>query len=253
MNFTFGIISSINSEVYLDEVIKSIQNQKIEKYEIFIIGDNKNNFTQNNIKQIPFNESEKKGWITKKKNTITSEAQYENIVFMHDYLKLEDNWYQGFLKYGSNFEVCMNKIITLDNQRYRDWTLWPLNNNKFDQYLDRTKRCLLPYENNNLSKYMYISGAYWVAKKKFMLKYPLNEKLLWGEGEDVEWSKKIRKKIDFKLNVHSSVKLLKEKDPIFQNLDLLTLKMITDYENNISIKLKDKSKIYIKKILKKIS
>jgi hypothetical protein len=112
---------------------------------------------------------------------------------------------------------------------------------------------LLPYENNNLSKYMYISGAYWVAKKKFMLKYPLNEKLLWGEGEDVEWSKKIRKKIDFKLNVHSSVKLLKEKDPIFQNLDLLTLKMITDYENKISIKLKDKSKIYIKKILKKIS
>ena len=50
MNFTFGIISSINSEVYLDEVIKSIQNQKIVNYEILIIGDNKTTlFSVNSI------------------------------------------------------------------------------------------------------------------------------------------------------------------------------------------------------------
>lgn len=249
MNFTFGIISSIASEIYLDDVIKSIEDQEIKNYEILVIGNNKSNITNKNIKQIFFNELEKKDWITKKKNIITSKAKYENIVFMHDYIKLENDWYKGFLKYGNNFEVCMNKIFTLDNYRYRDWNLLPVNNNKFDQYLNRTKRCLLPYEIKNLSKYMYISGAYWVAKKEFMQNNPLNEKLSWGEGEDVEWSKRIRKKIDFKFNIFSTVRLLKEKDTIFQNIDPLTLKMLQSYENDFFMKVTDKSKIYLRKII----
>ena len=75
------------------------------------------------------------------------------------------DWYEGYLNYGNDFKVCINKIITKDNFRYRDWTLWPLNNNKFDQYLTRVGNvfCLTI---DNLSRYMYISGAYWVAKKE---------------------------------------------------------------------------------------
>lgn len=31
-----------------------------------------------------------------KKNIIVLNAKYENIVLLHDYVKLGDNWYKGF-------------------------------------------------------------------------------------------------------------------------------------------------------------
>ena len=251
MEFTFGVLTSKLSENYLIDVLDSIYSQNIKKFEILLIGDTNKKFTNKNITHINFDETQRKGWITKKKNIITDEARFENIVYMHDYLKLEDNWYSGFVKHGNNFQVCTNKILTKDNQRYRDWTLWQLNNTKFDQYLNRTRRCLLPYNVTSLSKYMYISGAYWVAKRDFMKKNKLNEDLLWGEGEDVEWSKRVRKKTIFQFNKCSTTRLLKEKDVIFKNIDGLTLQMMIDYNEKIIDQKIDKSKIYLKKVLKK--
>ena len=34
------------------------------------------------------------------KNLITPNATYENIVFMHDYLILDEKWYEGYLDFG---------------------------------------------------------------------------------------------------------------------------------------------------------
>ena len=250
MDFSFGILTSSESDTYLEEIIKSIEDQKIPNYEIILIGDTKKKFNNSNIKYLQFDESIKKGWITKKKNLITENSIYENIVYLHDYIILGDSWYEGFKKNGNEFKVIVNKILNIDNQRFRDWLLWPLNNNKFDQYLNRTRRCLLPYDVDNLSKYMYISGAYWVAKKSFMSKYPLNEELTWGEGEDVEWSKRIRRKTKLKFNEYSYVQFLKEKEDVYSNIDGLTLEMLISYAHSPFEIFIDKSKIYVKKIFK---
>ena len=250
MDFSFGILTSSESDTYLEEIIKSIEDQKIPNYEIILIGDTKKKFNNSNIKYLQFDESIKKGWITKKKNLITENSIYENIVYLHDYIILGDSWYEGFKKNGNEFKVIVNKILNIDNQRFRDWLLWPLNNNKFDQYLNRTRRCLLPYDVDNLSKYMYISGAYWVAKKSFMSRYPLNEELTWGEGEDVEWSKRIRRKTKFKFNEYSYVQFLKEKEDVYSNIDGLTLEMLISYAHSPFEIFIDKSKIYVKKIFK---
>ena len=59
---------------------------------------------------------------------------------------------------------------------------------------------------------MTASGTYWVAKKEFMLKHKLNENLCWSDGEDCEWSIRIRNNTDIKMNLHSTVKLLVWKD-----------------------------------------
>ena len=58
---------------------------------------------------------------------------------------------------------------------------------------------------------MYISGSYFCAKKSIMEQYPLNEKLEWGEAEDVEWSLRTRNKINYSCNYYSEVILIKEK------------------------------------------
>ena len=208
MNFTFGIITGgvnnhreslssqeVTNRIY--KIIESIELQNIPKYEIIIIGGNNYYNFNTNIKHISFNENEKPGWITKKKNLITENAIYENIVFMHDYLELEPEWYKGFLKFGNDWDVCMNIVNNINGGRWVDWL-----SNHGDYHT------LIPYDTKD--KTMYVSGAYWVAKKSFMKKYPLNENLLWGQGEDMEWSNRWINKEIYKMNINSSVKCCKK-------------------------------------------
>ena len=45
-----------------------------------------------------------------------------------------------------------------------------------------------------------------------MLEFPLDENLIWGQGEDVKWSKEIREKYNFSMNPYSTVQLMVQKD-----------------------------------------
>lgn len=211
MNFTFGIITNGNNNLNLFKVIESIKKEKIENYEIIVVGGQ--NLNDDKVKFISFNENEKNDWITQKKNLITKNASFENIVFLHDYVILNEGWYEGQLKKGNDFYVRIDKIQNLGGERFRDWCIWPHNENFMDELIGRD--CIIPYYINNLSKYMYISGTYWISKKEVMIEFPLNETLSWGESEDVEWSKRIREKYPFQMNEYSTVSFLKYKDKVF--------------------------------------
>lgn len=230
MKFTFGIVS--NNEAYLNQIIKSIRRQRIaeEDYEIIIIGNNSEE-KGSDITTYSFNENLKPGWITKKKNMITEKAKFDNIVYMHDYICLAADWYQGQLQAGENFSIRVDKIINNDRSRFRDWCLWAHNDNFMDGLLGHTG-LLLPYEFKNLTKFMYISGSYRIAKKSVMQQFPLNEDLVWGQGEDVEWSKRVREIYNFDMNDKSIVYILKPgKDRAFNepNAELYKkLKTIND-------------------------
>ncbi len=212
MEFTFGIITGGNNDNMINTIIDSIEKENIPTYEVIIVGNSSINRT--NCTVIKFDENIKRAWITKKKNLISQHAKYENIVYLHDYIKLVEGWYDGQLKSGDDFKIRMDKIINFDGSRFRDWCIWPHNHNNMDALIGR--ECLIPYTMTHLSKYMYISGSYWIAKKDVMLDFPLNESLAWGEGEDVLWSKEVREKYDFNMNVNSSVKIMKpNKDKVF--------------------------------------
>jgi hypothetical protein len=222
MDFTFGIITDGKNDNYLNIIIDSIKNNNIPNYEIIIVGNTKI-ISSKLIKILYFDEHIKTNWITKKKNIIVQNAKFENIVLLHDYIKFDNNWYNGFLLFGNNFDWCITKIFNNNGQRFRDYTLFPskvnyLNINyspgDFDKYFDNN--CLLPYnfENNiKTNKYMYISGSYYIIKKKIALQYLLDENLVWGQGEDVEYSKRLNENgIIIKCNKHSSITLLKQKN-----------------------------------------
>lgn len=220
MNFTFGIITYKDNENIISEIVNSIELQNIPNYEIIIVGSC--NIIRKNLKVIPFDESIKPSWITRKKNIITENSKYENIVYLHDYIIFEKGWYEGHLKSGNNFKIRMDKIINPDGSRFRDWVIWPHNDNQMDELIGMDG--LIPYDMTHLSKYMYISGSYWVGKKDIMIKFPLDETLSWGDGEDVEWSKRIRKNIEFNMNIYSTVKIAKGfKHRVFNEPDLIKI------------------------------
>ena len=67
MDFTFGIITTSSNKNRVLNIIQSIENENIPNYEIIIIGGDK--IEGRNVKHIEFDETIKKMWITKKKNT----------------------------------------------------------------------------------------------------------------------------------------------------------------------------------------
>jgi len=214
MEFTFGIITGGGNELYITEIINSIYSLNIPKYEIIVVGSC--NLQLPNLRVFNFDESIKsRAWISKKKNLITHHANFENIVYTHDYIKFDSNFYTGWLEYGDKFNACMNKIYQINGERFRDWLLWlPGCAEIYLPELKQTRGCLLPYTCTEFSKIMYFSGSYFVAKKKIMKEIPLNEDLCWGQGEDVEWSFRYRDKYVFDINPLSSVTLLKNK-PVY--------------------------------------
>ena len=219
MKFTFGIIT-YNDEARTLLAIKSILRENIPDCQIIVVG-GENLYNNNNITHIPFDESVKEGWITKKKNIITENAKYDNIVYMHDYIKLNQGWYNKFVQFGDDWDICMNRINTLEykhpwGNRFRDWTAW---DDPDICNINGIESCIMVPYTYNKTKYMYISGGYWVAKKKIMEEEPLNETLCWGEGEDVEWSKRVRTKCRYVMNPHSSVQLTKLKSSRISFID----------------------------------
>ena len=199
--WSFGIVYG-NKPLFLNDIILSIKKQNIPEYEIILVGDSSvlpPLYDETNVKKVNFNENILPMWITKKKNVIAQVAQYENLSIHHDYVSLGDNWYQNFNNFGYDWDVAMTRIEQINGMRYRDWVRWdPL------QYLD--------YKNNSETENMYVSGSYFCIKKQFFLNNPFDERITWGHGEDVEWSKRIRSFWKYKCNWKSKVKFCKAKE-----------------------------------------
>lgn len=236
MKITFGIITSQPYASYvpnhiLTTVFNSIADEPIEDdVEILVVGGDKD-WTYGEYRFIAFDESQRKAWITRKKNIITAEAKYDNIVYMHDYVALMPGWYKAVEDFGENYDICMHRILNADGNRFRDWTLWP---HDLDHvWGPHCRECLLPYNVTTLQRFMYISGAYWMAKRNVMQEFPLDETLSWGESEDVLWSRQVRQKYKFSMNEKASVQFLKPKDRVFGEIRPETLKLVEDYNASL--------------------
>ena len=213
MNITFGICLAPNyNREYAQNLINSIlaQNFDTDNFEIILVGDYKNDLTlSDEVRVIQFDESIKKGWITRKKNLIAQHAQYETLCIMHDYYLLDKNWYQGFVKYSMinrSWKILMNPVYRFEGDRHSDWLI----NQKymdqlFKEYPDVRYElmdiapsengprwvCGLPYGENTLSEIQYISGGYILCKREVLRDVPMNENLVWGDAEDIQWSESV--------------------------------------------------------------
>ena len=234
MRWSFCIPTLPGSEENLFQVIRSIEAEftNPHEYEILIMGgyDSKKLHTFGKlerlsyVKSFPYTEWQfhfqwknfrkklrrgkfteslwRTGWITRKKNALVMQAQFENICLLHDYVLLEKNWRAGFEEFGEDWEVAITPILNQDGSRSRDWLAHDY---------PEIGPCLMPYDVLDLSRYMYISGTYFCVKRNFYLTHPLNEGLVWGESEDIEWSLRVRNLTRFALNLNSRVALHKLK------------------------------------------
>lgn len=234
MDFTFGIITAGDADHLILKIIESIEQQNIPNYEIIIVGNSE--VSAKNLRVMAFDETVKPGWITKKKNIVYQESKYENIVVIHDYISFDNGWYTGFLEFGNTFEYCVSKIKTIDGTRYIDYVFF--NGEKINTYTQ--SRYFLPYSYippANMKKLLYISGAYFIIKRSIALRYHLDENLLHGEGEDIEYSQRLSNNNIYAVcNKYSSVSLLKSKSNVYSE-ELVSLKDLEYLESLSSDKI----------------
>ena len=204
MNWSFIICTDGRNNCHFHPyIINSIKKQNIPEYEIiFVVEDDPTNpfdVIGDKMKTIRV-KTFKEAQITLKKNIGAHVAKYENLCFMHDYLFLSENWYQSFDIFGYDWNVCTSKIFS-GNNRYWDWCVYKhpvLGHTKVDYDMEATK-------------YHYAPGNFFCVKRRFFLNNLLNPELCWDEGEDIEWSRRIDEKWNYKINTLSSVHFLKIK------------------------------------------
>ena len=238
MKFTFGIITFDNQEDRVASIIKDIKSHSNEPEIIVVGGSNK---YESDVIHIAFDETVKRGWITRKKNLVTENSTRENIVYMHDYYTIDSSWQKGWEEFGNDWDVCMNVIKNCDGSRYRDWCAWDDPELCYFKYffsgnpsdLGGHFACLVPYDYKK-TEHMYISGGYWLAKKRVMEKIPQDENLLQSQSEDVDWSKRMRNKCSYKMNTNVNVHVLKtDKDLIIPTVEQIEACRKFARDNNI--------------------
>ena len=162
---------------------------KLKNHEIIILANfNKNNISIKGVRLINLNS--KKITLGKKRNLAVQISNYSKLIMSLDYFIINKFKLNNIEREILKNDLLVPKIKTLDKKRYLDW-----------MFLDYPKigKSFCPYKIKD-RRYMYFHGSYLILKKKFMEKNLFSNYLDHQQGEDVDWSLKVRKKIKYKLS-----------------------------------------------------
>lgn len=202
MSFTFGIVtdwSEPNRVYHMIDMIKREMRPYAYDWDIIICGGliNPNAYAYieaPNVTHVLYSS-----WITKKKNAITYTSNKDIIVMMHDYFILQPGWMWAYKNFGFDWDICSNPQLLMNGKRhFTDWVNWDAEG--FPRYHS------FDYDDWTHTKNQYISGGYFLAKRKVLLDNTFNEDYIQGMPEDVEWSMRVRDRYVIKCNKNAVVR-----------------------------------------------
>lgn len=185
--WTFGIPFGGKNSIWVEELILSIVNQKIPNYEIIICGPyrNKDFINKYNLKIIADVklENDIRIPICHKKNKIIKNASFENICILHDRFLFQRNWYIKMKEYGNYYDYLCLPTKDLNMNRFDvDWMEF---NFPISQKFKRNKS----FEYSKWNPNIIIQGGVVIGKANLLKKHLLDERIHWGELEDMHLSK----------------------------------------------------------------
>lgn len=205
-SMTFGISTNYANYEHLIKCVQSIRQQKLDQYEILLIGPEvppelKHEILHDDVTVLTFNESLRPNWITKKKNLLAQHATFDRLCILHDYLWLTPDWSKGLIEFEKENRWS---VLALPQQRIdggRFWYDW--SGFKGPRHLDN--RQFYEYEDWSHNDEVYISGNIFCVHRGLLLDHPFDESLGHMEEEDLEWSKRISPYVHFKCAYNSLV------------------------------------------------
>jgi len=173
--WSFGIITGGKRDDWVDMEIESIKRLKIPHYEIIVCGGYKK---RKGIVHIPFGDNEGIGL---GKNKICKRAKYENIAISHDKFIYDPYWFQGMKRYGNYFQVLGCIIHDSFGNRAGDWITYG------NSWYSLPRIGLLEYD--DWDKHIYLDGGFYIIKRSVWEIVKWNEKIVWGQAEDIALSR----------------------------------------------------------------
>ena len=197
MNVTFGICTQYDDPYRLSQMVASIDDLGIPTYEICVIGSSPNSIFLSS--RGPLFQLQLDAWLPRKKNFIARQAHFDVLCLAHDYFLFDEKWYESYIKFGTDWDVCSNPQLLMNGLRHAtDWVNW--------DHPDYPRYYSFDYTDWTKTKHQYISGQYFLVKRDFLRDNPMNEHLHPGSAEDVEWSLRIREKAKIMCNPTAVVK-----------------------------------------------
>jgi len=187
--WTFAIVSDGRRSDWVLELISSITEQAIPEFEILICGPSPYGMGSDDghenlrILDDVLLEEDIRAPISHKKNSIIRNARYNNLCILHDRYLLPPEWFKHFQDYGNYFDALCLRTISQEGERFGvDWM-------KFHSPLSARFRINRPLHYDEWHEEAIIPGGVMVLKKDRVAGFMLDERLHWGEMEDLHLSK----------------------------------------------------------------
>ena len=168
----------------VQRVIDNIKSLNIPTYEIVYCGGETTTIPQSdNVRHIPFDETIKVRWITRKKNLAVQNARYDVCIIFHDYILFDANWYKAFEEFGTHWDICHHQTVSIDGERMDGW--------RIHEYPGLPLNCMVPYDVVGLEQFMALQGNYHCIKRWRYLEDQYDEEFSGWVAEEMHWATRI--------------------------------------------------------------
>lgn len=179
-------VAVVTQGTRIDNVVRCCQSVRDQdpdrRHEILIHGSSHPSYDQFGVHYVD-PQAEDPGSVTlgRKKNTIARAALHPNLIIAHDRYVLDAGFFDGFSRFGYDFDLCAV------HQTYEDGEDYPA-------YCALNGPLLawsppVHCENYNvLHQNQYVNGGLMVFKTHTLRDLPFNDLLYWNQAEDVEVS-----------------------------------------------------------------
>ena len=180
-SWTFAMLTNGNNDEVVVKFLESIRKNERDYSEIIISGPHKDIYDKYDVKYLDLSQYRDEDYpeISKKKNDIVNMASNTNILIAHDRYYLEDNFFNGFEKYGYDFDYLSVRQTTENGENFPSYNYTygvPLSNSHPGVSIDL----------NKLFDTMYVNGGLLVFKTSTLKKIGFNNLCFWNQKEDVE-------------------------------------------------------------------
>lgn len=184
--WTFGILTQGVRVENLRAFYESVRSQPGGKEaEILVCGPRLPQFDQYHLRYLQVEVREEYAEICKKKNEIAAAATQPNLCLVHDRYRLEPSFFEGFERYGYDFDYLTVTQRYEDGDHFPDYCSLSQHELTWNTSLD----CI---DINYLLPRQYINGGVTIVKTATFRELPLNELIFWNQAEDVELGKLYR-------------------------------------------------------------
>lgn len=173
-SISFCIITAGARPELLKTVIRSIRAQKIERYEIIIVGRHRQD---PGTTYIPAESCADQGRLGEMRNLAVAAARFENIVLLDDDIVLAPGWYQGFRSHAGDFDILTSQVRLPDGGRYWDHASFGGSNG----------HRILTEDEDDCELYM-TGGGGWIMKQKVARAVRWDPMRGFYESEDLDFA-----------------------------------------------------------------